>query len=191
MNKKVQFFFDTETTGLDAWRNGMTQIACIILHNGKEVERFEAKINVFPNDLIDGAALQVTGENEAMIASYPAPGIVYPEVVKLFKRYVDPFNKHDKMFAYAYNASFDHQVLRCWMQKNGDKFFGSYFWMPVIDVMALAGEHLIESRPEMANFKQETVARAMGIEVDESRLHEALYDVELCVEIYRKVKNNA
>ena len=37
---------------------------------------------------------------------------------------------------------------------------------------------------EMENFKLMTVARFLGIEVDESQLHDALYDVKLTKEIY-------
>jgi DNA polymerase-3 subunit epsilon len=36
----------------------------------------------------------------------------------------------------------------------------------------------------MENFKQGTVAKALGIEIDESRLHDALYDIQVCKSIY-------
>ena len=42
----------------------------------------------------------------------------------------------------------------------------------------------------MPNFKQSTVAAALGIELDEKRLHDSLYDIELCKQIYNKVKGD-
>jgi DNA polymerase-3 subunit epsilon len=42
----------------------------------------------------------------------------------------------------------------------------------------------------MENFKLMTVARTLGIEVDESQLHDALYDVKLTKEIYERCTIN-
>lgn len=39
----------------------------------------------------------------------------------------------------------------------------------------------------MINFKQSTVAKQLGIEVDESSLHDSEYDVNLLIQIYKKV----
>jgi DNA polymerase-3 subunit epsilon len=39
----------------------------------------------------------------------------------------------------------------------------------------------------MENFKLKTVAQEMGIEVDESKLHDAKYDLELTYQIYQKI----
>ena len=41
----------------------------------------------------------------------------------------------------------------------------------------------------MDNFQQATVAKQLGIEIDEDRLHEAEYDLELMMDIYDKVKS--
>ena len=80
--------------------------------------------------------------------------------------------------------SFDNQFLRAWFLQNGDKYFGSYFWSNSIDVMVLATPYLASQRSQMENFKQGTVAKALGIEIDESRLHDALYDIQVCKSIY-------
>jgi hypothetical protein len=39
----------------------------------------------------------------------------------------------------------------------------------------------------MKNFKQYSVAQALGIPVNEDRLHEAGYDIELCFDIYKTI----
>lgn len=53
--------------------------------------------------------------------------------------------------------------------------------------MVLATPHLAAIRPQMENFKQGTVAKHLGINVDETRLHDALYDIRICKAIYDKV----
>jgi DNA polymerase-3 subunit epsilon len=40
----------------------------------------------------------------------------------------------------------------------------------------------------MSDFKLRSVAKQVGIEVDESKLHDAQYDIELTYQIYLKVK---
>ena len=49
-----------------------------------------------------------------------------------------------------------------------------------------AAEFLKEERSKFPNFKLSTVAKALGIVVDETKLHEALYDSILTRSIYRK-----
>ncbi len=55
--------------------------------------------------------------------------------------------------------------------------------------MVLATPYLASKRAEMENFKQGTVAKFMGIEVDDNRLHDAMYDIEICMKIYKKITN--
>jgi len=56
-------------------------------------------------------------------------------------------------------------------------------------VMVLASEYLADVRIGMENFKLMSTARAVGIEIDESKLHDAEYDIELTRNIYRVVTN--
>ena len=103
----------------------------------------------------------------------------------MLSKYADRYNKQDKFFLAGYNnASFDNQFLRAWFLQNNDKYFGSWFWSNSIDVMVLATPYLASKRAGMENFKQGTVAKHLGIEVDAERLHDALYDIEICKAIY-------
>jgi DNA polymerase-3 subunit epsilon len=96
------------------------------------------------------------------------------------------------MFFIGYNShSFDMPFVRQFFSKCKDRYFGSWFHYPSIDVMILAAEHLKSKRRWYPDFKLSTVADRMGIEVDKSRLHDALYDIELTREIYRRVTTDA
>lgn len=103
----------------------------------------------------------------------------------MLDKYVSKYDKKDKFFLAGYNnASFDNQFLRAWFLQNNDKYFGSYFWSNSIDIMVMATPYLAPKRAEMENFKQGAVAKTLGIQVDDSKLHDALYDIEICRAIY-------
>lgn len=62
--------------------------------------------------------------------AYPPMGEIYKQFVDLLSKYVDRYNKKDKFFLAGYNiASFDNSFLRAWFIQNGDKYFGSWFWL--------------------------------------------------------------
>jgi DNA polymerase-3 subunit epsilon len=103
---------------------------------------------------------------------------------------VDRFNKKDKIFLCGYNnVKFDNEFLRELFNRNGDKYFGSWFWSGGIDLMILALEKLRHKRAEMDNFKLMTVAKELGIVLNESKLHNAVYDIELTIEICDRLRN--
>lgn len=179
-------FFDLETTGTNPARNGIHQISGQIVIDGKKVEDFDFHVQPNPKAQIEEAALQVAGVTREQVLSYPAMGEVYAQFVAMLVKYVDKFNKKDKFFLVGYNnASFDNQFLRGFFLQNGDNYFGSWFWANSIDVMVLASHHLASRRHEMENFKLATVAKFMGINVDDEALHDAFYDIYLTREIYK------
>lgn len=179
-------FFDLETTGVNPAKNGIHQISGMIEIDGVEKERFDFHVQPNPKAIIEGQALSVAGVTREQVLNYPPMGEVYKELVAMLGRYVDKFNKRDKFFLVGYNnASFDNQFLRGFFLQNGDNYFGSWFWSNSLDVMVLASQHLATRRHEMENFKLATVAKFMGINVDDEALHDAYYDIYLTCEIYK------
>lgn len=183
-------FFDLETTGTLVSKHGIHQISGKVIIDGVEKESFNFHVQPNPKAQIEEAALQVAGVTKEQIMAYPPMGEVYKQFVDMCAKYVDRYNKNDKFFLAGYNiAAFDNQFLRAWFIQNGDKYFGSWFWSNMLDVMVLATPYLAENRAAMENFKQGTVAKALGIVVDDNKLHDALYDIEICKAIYDKVSN--
>lgn len=178
-------FFDLETTGLSEFRHGIHQLSGEIVIDGEVKETFN--FNVKPHDKaeIEQTALDVAGVTRDQILAYPPMAEVYNQFTSLLSKYVDKYNKQDKFFLAGYNnAHFDNQFLKKWFDHNGDKYFGSWFWSNSIDVMVLATPFLAAQRPHMENFKQSTVAKALGIQVDDTRLHDAEYDIQICKAIF-------
>ena len=181
-------FFDLETTGTLVNKHGIHQISGMVVIDGEVKETFNLHVQPNPQALIEPAALEVGGVTEAQIKAYPPMGVIYNQFVDMLSKYADRYNKKDKFFLVGYNnTSFDNQFLRAWFIQNGDKFFGSWFWANSIDVMVMATPYLADQRADMENFKQGTVAKTLGIAIDDSKLHDALYDIEVCKAIYDKV----
>ena len=179
-------FFDLETTGTLVNKHGIHQLSGAVVIDGEIKEKFNLHVQPNPQAQIEQAALDVAGVTREQIMAYPPMGQVYNEFVNdILSKYVDRYNKTDKFFLVAYNnASFDNQFLRAWFIQNGDKYFGSWFWANCIDVMVMATPYLADRRAQMENFKQGTVAKTLGIAIDDSKLHDALYDIEVCKAIY-------
>lgn len=178
-------FFDLETTGVLVNKHGIHQISGEIVIDGETKETFDFRVQPNPKAEITQEALEVAGVTKEQILAYPPMGEVYHKFIAMLEKYVDRFDKKDKFFLAGYNnAPFDNQFLRAWFLQNGDKYFGSWFWSNSIDVMVLATPYLAAKRHEMENFKQGTVAKALGIQIDENQLHDALYDIQVCRAIY-------
>ncbi len=185
-------FFDLETTGTYPGKHGIHQMSGMIVIDGEIKEKFDFKVRPNPQAEILDEALEVAGVTREQILAYPPMGEVYHQFVNgILAKYVDRYNKTDKFFLVGYNnASFDNQFLRGFFLQNGDKYFGSWFWANCMDVMVLATPYLAARRAEMKDFKQGTVAKALGIPVDDDKLHDALYDIEICKAIFDIVTPN-
>jgi DNA polymerase III subunit epsilon len=186
-------FIDVETTGLSPGRNGIIQISGCIQLGDILKESFNYYLRPFPGDEIDAAALLVTGidRRQLLAPEHPDhlavpgqefidPGTAFAALKELLSRHVDPYDKRDKFQFVGYNAhNFDMPFLRRFWEKNNDRYFGSWFWFPCLDVMLVWAQILLPVRSQLPDFKLATVARHCGLTVDEKRLHDSLYDIEL------------
>lgn len=188
MSEKL-FIYDLETTGVMHWKNGIHQIAGMIMIDGVIKERFDFKVAPNPKAIVVQEALDVGGVTMEQIAAYPPMKEVYKALIKMMSKYVDRYRKDDKFHLVGYNnASFDNNFFRAFFVQNNDMYFGSWFWSDSIDVMVLASNYLRERRHEMVNFKQGTVAKFLGITVEDEKLHDAEYDINICYEIFKIVR---
>ena len=178
-------FFDLETTGTNPGKHGIHQISGQIVIDGVIKETFDFHVQPNPKALIEDEALKVGNVTREQILAYPPMQQVYQKFVSMLGKYVDKFNKKDKFFLVGYNnAAFDNQFLRGFFLQNGDVYFGSWFWANSIDVMVLASAYLATRRPDMENFKLSTVARTLGVDVQNESLHDAMYDIELTKAVF-------
>jgi len=181
-------YIDVETGGIDPNSCALLQIGVMIEIHGEVVEQKDFKVAPFPKDEIYDDALKVNNLTKEEIKKFPKPDEVYDELIELLSRYVNRYSKHDKFFFTGYNShAFDMPFLRKFFEKNGDKYFGSWFFYPSIDVMILAAQALMKKRSHMIDFKLFTVAQALGVSPDTALLHDAVYDIKLTREVYKKL----
>lgn len=183
------FFFDMETTGVMHWKNGVHQISGCIEIDGEVKEYFDFKVQPNPACIIEDQALAVSNLTKEVVLAYPPMNEIYRQFIEMLGKYVDKFNKMDKFFLVGYNnASFDNQFLRAFFVQNNDQYFGSWFWSSSLDVMVLATQYLMDKRHTMPDFKLKTVAAFTGIQIDETKLHDATYDIDITRQLYYKVR---
>jgi len=180
-------FVDVETTGLDPIKNGVIR-AYMKLFDGESETVTQVDCQSHINDEIESKALEVNGVTIPELSRWMPSEIGYNTFRNALESSIDPYNKLDKAFFLAYNAHFDYNFLYAWFKKHNDKYLGSFFWSPPIDVMSLAAHYLMVERPKMKNFKLGTVAEKLGSEVKKEELHNPMYDVDLTISIYNKVK---
>ena|SRR3990167_4102547 len=190
-------YFDIETSGLNFWQHGIHQLSGKIEIDGTTITTFDIKMQPNPSAKIDDVALAVGGVTREILSTYKPMKEAYNEFIGLIQPHCDKFNKTDKFHLVGYNnASFDNQFLRAWFVQNAltekdaqyGNYFGSWFWSSSIDVMVLAANKLKSVRHTMIDFKLNTVAKQLGIAVDDAKLHDAMYDIYLTESIYNLVK---
>jgi DNA polymerase-3 subunit epsilon len=181
-------YFDVETSGTDDKVNGILQLAGTIECEERGKERFSFHMKPFPDQIIEDSALEANGITRAEIESFADPVVCYDEFLRIIGKYVGRYDKTDKLTLIGYNSRFDDGFLREWFTRCGaDKFtYGSHFWWPAIDVSNMVAVKYRESRSDFENFKLMTVAKTLGIKVDEERAHEAGYDVLITKAVYLK-----
>lgn len=119
-------YLDLETTGLFPWKNGVIQISGEVEIDGVTKESFNYKVQPFPDQVIEDAALKVTNTTREDLNMYDCPMDTFHKFRTMLERYVNKWNKADKFFMVGYNShSFDSEFLRAYFKKNGEKYYAS------------------------------------------------------------------
>lgn len=181
-------FFDLETTGVHLNKHGIHQISGLVEIDGEVVEHFDLKVAPHEGCEISAEAMKIGGVTEEIIRTYPSGRTQYNAFKRMLSKYVDKYDSKDKFYLVGFNnRSFDDKFLRRFFELQSDVYFNSWFWSDSWDCMVLASYYLKDRRLKMTNFKLGTVAKTLGLVVDPTKLHDAIYDVSQTRDIFNIV----
>lgn len=185
-------FLDTETTGTDRKKNHIFQISGAITDlDDNVIEKFDFRFRPHCILSIEDSALEKTGMSAEKLRELPMSAAeAYAAFIAVLERHCNRFDKKDKMQLVAYNAKFDDEFLREFFLLHNDNYYGSWFWAPPICVMQMAAFFLIDHRGALPNFKLGTLCEAAGLGWDESKAHDAEYDIRQTIRLYKYLRKN-
>jgi len=175
---------DTETTGLDPYKNSIHQLAGICYNNHFSVHKFNlhAKPNINDNN-IDPKALGISGINIEKLNSYQSQASMFIEFKNMLNTKINPFDEHDKMTIFGYNITFDINFLRRFFIVHNDKYYGAYFNSFYVDVLGYA-YHLRTMNilnDGLPNYKLKTLCNYFDIPL---KAHDAMNDITATIQVY-------
>jgi ribonuclease T len=185
--KKV--FLDVETTGIDPEHNNIFQLSGIVTDSDLNVlESFDYRFRPVSLDHVQPDALEKTGMTLDDLRSFPTSAYdAYTSFIEVLSRHCNRYDKADKLHLVAYNAKFDADFLRAFFAKNDDSYFGSWFWNPPICVMQAAAWMTMRVRGALPNFKLSTLCQCAELGWDETRAHDAQYDIQKTLELFKYI----
>jgi DNA polymerase III alpha subunit (gram-positive type) len=116
--------------------------------------------------------------------------VAYAKFIEFLSHHCDRYNKADKMHFVGYNAGFDSDFMREFFSKNGDQYFGSWFWNPPVCVMQAAAWMTMRVRGALPNFKLETLCKCAELGWDDTRAHDANYDITQTLELFKYIRRD-
>lgn len=156
--------FDTETTGLSARNNHLTEIGAVLMRGGQVVESFNTFVN--PGEHIPEKITKLTHITDEMVADAPSP----EEAVRLFLDFAG-----DRILV-AHNADFDIGFIGAACEAAQIEFHPTY-----LDTVSLSRY----VNPELKNHKLDTLADYFKL--GEFNHHRACDDAAMLAAIYAQM----
>lgn len=180
-NTNAIFWYDIETTGFDAVKNGIHQLAGIFEIDGKVKKKVNIKMKVRPEKEVNEGAFTFCGLTSAIMDDYQTADEGFAELKAAFEE----FKGHKFTLAGFNNIWFDNKFLRqLIIDNNAADFAKEYFNGENLDVFVEYKNLPWSEKPSTPNQKLETLANHFDIEI---KAHDGLSDIEATRELYYKV----
>lgn len=188
-----------ETEGLNLHSSRPWQLAWIVCEGNKVIQKYDRYLD-FPNLNIPDVVQKLTGFNwNHYNARKEDPKLVYND----FKKYL--FNPEYKIVGQNL-LGFDIYMVAVIQKFINEKIDYSYI-DKIYDTRALGKAYreglqkpksnllswqykIINDRSLKAKVSQNQLLKYFSIDFDERKLHEALYDVEMCFKVFTELKKN-
>lgn len=154
--------FDTETTGLNTFHDDIIEVAGMTWQLGEEPRAFQKIMNVNINKISE-AAWEIHQIPKDEIEAAPPADLVLREFVDFC----------DGRTLLAHNIRFDYEMLNSNLIRNGLVPYSN-------DQVACT---LVYAKEQGMPGKLSDLARHYKVQVKDSQLHRALYDVQMLMEV--------
>lgn len=185
-----KLYVDAETTGTDPKKHGLIQFSAVAVVDDVRVGSINLNIMPFTGiDEIDDGALEHNGvsREELFSGDRLIPKEAHYQICAFLGQFVNKFDKSDKFIWLGYRAGFDADFAREFFLKNGDSYYGSWFFTPPLCVMTLSAYILQKHRYKLENFKQITVFNFLYPEMatfwPEDGWHDSMFDIDRTIDI--------
>lgn len=191
-----RLFIDLETTGVDPHNNSIIEIAAILVEDGKILSQFEEKcFDPLPKK-VDLGALKVNKVKPSTIREsltketpYKSAAVV---VESLAEWLLEKLDYGERVEIAGQNPHFDSAFLKATFERYGYTGWSSIFSHRLLDTNSIV-QPLIEvgildlkDIPKTGGSLQR-IATALNIKFNEDKLHTAMEDAKLSMEVYFSV----
>lgn len=180
-------WLDIETTGFDAQRHGIIQIAALVdSSKGEILDEINLYMKPFKNDIVSKESLDfnnITIQDLKNDDKYIPPNKAFEKFTSFLEKWINKYDKSDKFIIAGKNIKeFDIVFLRRWFDKNSNIFYGSYFHYPYIDIDTEIAKLMVHNDFILKNYQLLTLCEFFGIKLNEA--HNAYHDIKATREIY-------
>jgi DNA polymerase-3 subunit epsilon len=175
---------DLETTGTNPNIHGIVQIAAKYYENDVPVKTLNVKVTPSSEVVTSLGALRVNKTLYSNLSSLTDYRITESDAVLQFADFLLSIGK-DKIFVMGHNVNFDMNFITALFNKYKIELESTFAYR--LKDTATIGMFLMDAGLiNVPKFSLENLALALGIQVDKTKTHDGMYDVELTVQIYRK-----
>jgi len=178
------FWFDVETSGIDPKEHALLTLGGVVEMNDQIVDQIDLKFRPYENAKVAGDALEKNNLTIEEIMKFPPPRESLNRLRWFLKRFVNKYDRDDKLVLAGYNTPFDINFLRAAFLKENDNYFGSWFFWPSIDAQNLVAE-MVAKGLRLPNYQLETVCKHYEIEIE---AHKAISDIIATRDLYLLLK---
>jgi DNA polymerase-3 subunit epsilon len=179
-------YLDTETTGLTD-NSAIVQIAGAIEIDGEVVEWFNIRCKPHVGADISENALQTIGLTLEELNKEQSPADALKELESIFSKYVNRYDKNDKLIMICHNYPFDFRMLFNFYNRLNNKYMGSFldFKLNVCTLNLIRSLQVIGILPILENNKLETWCKHFNVKLENA--HDALEDIRATREVYLNI----
>ncbi|MDD4972580.1 MAG: 3'-5' exonuclease [Paludibacter sp.] len=203
--KKI-LWLDTETTGLDAQKHGIIQLAVLMDIDGKvegelllDVQPFDSDVlninnvefeyediafidKIKPEDIVEPSNIKIID----IVKNHKAPKSAYMSIISFLGNHILKFDKTDKAYLGGYNVNFDRNFISEFFKKNNDNYLGSYLSWRCLDPLYRLWEMDYKGYIALENYKLETVCNHFGIPIS---AHNAMSDIKATMDLWYRLES--